>query len=93
MVECCQHFRFALEPRQSLAIGCDTFGKDFEGNVAAERGVACAVHLAHAAGGKERKDLVRADTLAGLERGGFGDQANGRRGGPLARWLVGGRVG
>jgi hypothetical protein len=42
--------RLALETLQAVGIGRDAIGQDLEGHVAAEAGVAAAVHLAHATG-------------------------------------------
>ena len=49
-----------LEARDGLGVGGEPVGKDLDGDLAAEPGVARPVDLAHASGPERRQHLVRA---------------------------------
>ena len=59
-------FRFALESRDAFGVSREHLGQDLDSDVAIEPRVACAIHLAHAAGPEGGEDLVRAEASAGL---------------------------
>jgi hypothetical protein len=67
MIERCERPRFACEPGDPVGIAGEGVGKDLQGNVAVQRGVAGAIHLAHPARANGAKDLIRAETRAGNE--------------------------
>ena len=45
VVELCQEPGFALEAIQALFVSCEHLGKDFDGNIPAELGVARSINL------------------------------------------------
>ncbi len=49
MIQRCQNFGLALEPRQTLWILCNRLGKHFDGHVTPELGVLGPIHLTHTA--------------------------------------------
>jgi hypothetical protein len=54
--------------REALAAGgiASELGRQgFQGHVAGQAGIACAIHLAHAPGAQRREDFVRAQSRAG----------------------------
>ena len=61
---------FAPESLASIWIGSRQLGGDLQRDLALEAGVPGAVDLAHAAGAKERRDLVGTETNPGVERHG-----------------------
>src|SRR5262245_42089968 len=65
-------FRFALESRPSLAVGSELRRQHLNRNVAIKPGVACAIHLAHAACANLREEFVGADARAWREGHGWG---------------------
>lgn len=65
MTEGSEDFSFAFEAGDALGVGGEGGGQDFESDIAAEAGVAGAVHLAHAAGAERRLDFVRAELGSG----------------------------
>ena len=67
MIERSQDLRFALEAREPLGIEGEAVGQDLERDVALERRVAGAIHLAHAACAKRGQNLVWAESIAGGE--------------------------
>ncbi len=56
-----EQLRFTLEPIQTLFVAGELFGKDFDGDVASEFGVASTINLAHAAGTDGFEDFVGAE--------------------------------
>ena len=64
VVERGEHARLALEPRQALGVARELVGQDLDRDLAAELGVASAIHLAHAADAELREDLVDVYPLA-----------------------------
>ncbi len=64
MIQRCEDFRFALEPRHAFGIARERFGQDFQRHIAPELRIPCAVHLAHPACANSGKDFVRADAIA-----------------------------
>ena len=64
MIERRQQLRLALEARHALGIIGQRRGQQLQRDVAAERGIAGAIDLAHAAGAEQRDDLVRAEDRA-----------------------------
>ena len=56
-----QRLRLALEAGDALRVGGEGGGQDFDRDLAAEHGVAGAIHLAHAALAEQGEDLVGAD--------------------------------
>jgi hypothetical protein len=67
VIERREHLRLALESREPIAIGRHHCRQNFQGDVAAELGVARAVDFAHPAGADWRDDFVRTDPRSGLE--------------------------
>ena len=67
MVQGRQDTGFTREAGQALGVGRERGGQRLDGDVAAEEGIAGAVHLAHAALAQRGQDLVRADSSAGGE--------------------------
>ena len=59
-----QYLRLPLEAPQAFGNRLETVGDDLDGDVAAQPGVAGAVHLAHSAGAEQRQDPVRAELAA-----------------------------
>ncbi len=76
MIERGQNLRLALEAGQPVAIEREELGEDLERDVAIERCVAGAIHLAHAARAERREDLVGTELNA---------SANGHREPRVAR--------
>src|SRR5262245_9915082 len=68
MVERGEHPGLTLEPRQTLGVAGERAGQHLDRNVAAELGIASAIHLAHAAHAEPRTDLVDADPLTDQPR-------------------------
>jgi hypothetical protein len=62
MIQCRQHLRLALEPRQAIRIEREGFGQNLQGHFTIQLAVAGSIHLAHAAGANERRDFIRAET-------------------------------
>jgi hypothetical protein len=62
---CCA--RFLLEAAQSIGIGRERGGQDFNRNVAAEPRIPRAIDLTHSAGSQSGDDLVGAEAGAGSE--------------------------
>ena len=65
MIERCEELRFALEARDAFGVIGQCRGQQLQRNVAAERGVARAIDLAHAAGAEQRDDLYEPRTVPG----------------------------
>ena len=65
MVEPGQHFRFALETRQALAIACHRFWQHLDGNGPFQVGVRRPVDLTHATLTNQVGDFIGAETGAG----------------------------
>ena len=59
--------RFALEPRQPVAVLGKRRGDDLDGNVTCKARIARPVDLAHAAGAKGGHDRVRSEPSAGRQ--------------------------
>ena len=65
MVERGQHLRLALEALQPLFVTGESFGKDFDRDLALQLGVISAIHLPHAALAEQAEDAVGIQTGAG----------------------------
>ena len=63
-----QQVRFTIEPGEAVATAGERVGQDFQRHQAAERGIAGAIDLSHAARTQRRDDFVRAETRARRER-------------------------
>ena len=63
MIQRGEHPRFALEARTPLRVGRERRRQDFDRDLAPERVVVCAVHLAHATDAEQRANRVDAETL------------------------------
>ena len=64
---------FALEALQAVAVVGERRGQQLDRHLAAEAGVAGAIHLAHAPGPERAENLVGAETASGREQhGGVG---------------------
>ena len=59
--------RLALEPRQTLFVLRERFGKDFDRDFTTELGVAGAINFAHPARTDEREDLVVTESGSGRQ--------------------------
>ncbi len=64
VIERRQQLRLALETRHALGIIGQRRGQQLQRDVAAQRGIAGAIDLAHAAGTEQRDDFVRAEDSA-----------------------------
>ena len=64
MIERGEHPRFALEARAAFRIGGERRRQDFDRDLASERIVVGAVHLAHAADAEQGTNRVDAEALA-----------------------------
>ena len=58
MIERREQLRFTLEAREAVGVSREEIRQDFKSDVAIEPRIACAIHLAHAAGADRRDDLV-----------------------------------
>ena len=68
MIEGRENFRLPLEPADPLMIAAEFIGKNLDGHVALQPGIASAVNLAHPAFAQQRKDFKRAQLCAGCQR-------------------------
>jgi hypothetical protein len=66
MIERAGRARLFEQAESAAWIAAGTISKDFQRNVTPEPRIACAIHLAHAAGPEGGEDLVRAEASAGL---------------------------
>ncbi len=66
MIQRREHFRFPLEPGQSLWVGGKRLGQHLQRDIAVERGIAGAIHLTRATFAELGGDFVRPDTGADL---------------------------
>ena len=64
MVERGEHLRFAAEPRQAFGIAGDRRQQHLDRDVAVERGIPAAIHLAHAAAADQRPNVSIISELA-----------------------------
>ena len=67
MIERRERSGFTLEAGQAVGVVREGVGKDFDRDLTAKVGVGGPIHLAHAAGTKERDDFVCAETSARRE--------------------------
>ena len=58
---------FATETRQPIGIVRDAREQHFNRDIAVQLGIACAIHLAHAAGADRSDDLIWAEPRVGRE--------------------------
>ena len=65
MIEPSRRPGFLLEALQPVGVGTEPLGNDFDGDIAREAGVACVIHLAHAACADERNDFIHTEASAG----------------------------
>ena len=65
MIQRREHLRFALEARHALGVVSERVGQHFHRDVAAEPGIARAVHLTHAARAEGGGDFVGAQFRTG----------------------------
>ena len=70
MIERRKDLRFALEPRETIAITGEQVGQDLDRDVAVQPRVACPEYLAHPSPADRGRDGVRTDPIAGSERHG-----------------------
>jgi hypothetical protein len=63
-----ENSRFPLEASEPLRIACERTRKNLDRYVAAELGIAGAIHLAHASGPDEAADLIDAEPRSLRER-------------------------
>jgi hypothetical protein len=56
-----------VQPRQALRVSGEQFGKNLQRNLATQLRVARFVHLAHAAGAKQRVDDIRPELCSRAE--------------------------
>src|SRR5580765_5596374 len=68
MVERGEELGFAFEAGDAIGIDSEEFRQDLQRDIAIQLRVARAIDLAHPAGTQWGKDLVRAESCAGLER-------------------------
>ena len=61
MVERGQRFGFTSEAGEPIGVVRERCGQDFERDIAIERRIVRAIHLAHAADTEERRDVIDAD--------------------------------
>ena len=66
MIQCRHRSGFLFEAAQTILIARQSRREDFDGNVALEALIACAVDFTHAASAQERLDFVRAEFCAGV---------------------------
>ena len=59
MIERGEKLRFALEASHAFSVVREGIGQDFQRDVAAELGIACAVDFAHPASAKGRENFIR----------------------------------
>jgi hypothetical protein len=62
MVQAGEELGFALEAGHAFRVSADSLGKDLDGDLAFETGVAGAVHFAHSPDAEQADDLVSAET-------------------------------
>ncbi len=67
MIERGQRARFTFESQDRLPVAGDVRSENLDRHVAAEAGVAGAIHLTHAAGSEQTDDFVAANTGSGLK--------------------------
>ena len=68
MIQRCQDLGFPLEAKHAFGIPQEGFGQDLEGNIALERGIVCAIDLAHAALAERGQDFVMPELFAHRKR-------------------------
>ncbi len=62
---------FSMESFEALFVSCELLGKDFDGDVTSEFGIACSVDFSHAASTDSLDDFVLAEFVAGGEGHGY----------------------
>jgi hypothetical protein len=67
VIERRERLRLALESRHALRVVGERVRQDLDRHLAAQDGVGCSIHLAHAAFTDQRGDFVDAETGAGSE--------------------------
>jgi hypothetical protein len=67
MAERGERLRLAGEAGEAIRVTREDLGKDFDCDVAVERGISRAVHLAHPAHADERLEYVRPQPRAGAQ--------------------------
>ena len=70
MVEGCEHFGFALKPREALRIASNGGGQYLDRHCPFQVAVGRTIHLSHAAGANGGGDFIGAETRAGDKRQG-----------------------
>jgi hypothetical protein len=73
MVERGKHLRSRAKRSKPIGIGCQRRWQHFEGNLAFQPRIDCAIDLSHAAGAQERDDFINPDPGATLN--GMGNRA------------------
>jgi hypothetical protein len=71
MVQSREQLRFAFESSATIGVATQSLGKNFEGDVTIEAGVASAVDLAHATRANHGEYFVRPYAGSGYERHSF----------------------
>ena len=79
MAERCEELRFLLESRKPLGVVVEGFRQNLDGDVAAEDGVARAIHVAHPAGAEQSTDSIGPERAAGEHGNLVRDKAGGNR--------------
>jgi hypothetical protein len=60
MVQCCERFRFTVEPREALDVGSHRIGENLDGHLPRQVRIGGPIHLTHTAHTNLRADFVRA---------------------------------
>jgi hypothetical protein len=63
-----KHVRLALEAGESVAIVDEGLGDDLQCDIAAELGIRCPIHAAHAAFAEESDDIEGSEPVADVHR-------------------------
>jgi hypothetical protein len=67
VIQSCNGFRLTAKPGDSIWIGGEFLGQDFERHLAIEVGVVGAPHLTHTAAAERRRDAIRPDRCSCLD--------------------------
>ena len=71
MIQCRQRLRLSLKEGQPLRVANGALRKDFQSDIAIQRRIPGAIHLAHSASSEQRVNFVWADASARLKHGGL----------------------
>ena len=67
MIQCREQLGFAMKPGEPLGVSGKAVRQDLDRDVALQPGIACAIHLAHAARSQQVQNLVRAESGARVQ--------------------------